>query len=120
MDCIFCMIIEGKIPSSKVYEDDKILAFRDVNPQMPVHVLFVPKVHIESANGINEENACLMASSLSQTGLIPIVSIYSTFLQRAYDILNHDQACRSGQTKVVIRLAVLSQVESVTQQNLGF
>ncbi|WP_032121924.1 histidine triad nucleotide-binding protein [Clostridium amazonitimonense] len=55
--CIFCKIIRGEIPSSKVYEDDKVYAFRDINPEAPVHVLIIPKVHIKSANEINEENA---------------------------------------------------------------
>lgn len=55
--CIFCKIIKGEIPSKKVYEDDKVLAFHDINPEAPVHVLVVPKEHIESVNGINESNA---------------------------------------------------------------
>lgn len=55
--CIFCKIISGEIPSSKVYEDDKIYAFRDVNPQAPVHVLVIPKEHIESANDIDASNS---------------------------------------------------------------
>ena len=46
MDCLFCKIIEGVIPSSKVYEDDMCLAFRDINPQAPTHILVIPKVHI--------------------------------------------------------------------------
>ena len=61
MDCIFCMIIDGKIPSSKVYEDDKILAFNDINPQAPVHIIVIPKAHIESANAVNEGNAGVVA-----------------------------------------------------------
>ncbi|MBR6917021.1 MAG: histidine triad nucleotide-binding protein [Clostridia bacterium] len=61
MDCIFCMIAEGKIPSTKVYEDDDILAFRDINPQTPVHVLVIPKKHIASADEITEENSSLVA-----------------------------------------------------------
>ena len=61
MDCIFCMIAEGKIPSSKVYEDDEILAFRDINPQAPVHVLVIPKTHIASADEVTEENAAIVA-----------------------------------------------------------
>jgi histidine triad (HIT) family protein len=61
MDCIFCMIIDGKIPSSKVYEDDKILAFNDINPQAPVHIIVIPKAHIESANAVNEGNADVVA-----------------------------------------------------------
>lgn len=44
-DCLFCKLIAGEISSTKVYEDDRVLAFQDVNPQMPVHVLIVPKVH---------------------------------------------------------------------------
>ncbi len=56
-DCIFCKIIKGEIPSKKVYEDDKVLAFHDINPEAPVHVLVVPKEHIDSVNGINESNA---------------------------------------------------------------
>lgn len=59
--CIFCKIAAGEIPSSKVYEDDKILAFRDINPQAPVHVLVIPKTHIPSLDGINEDNADVVA-----------------------------------------------------------
>lgn len=55
--CVFCEIINGNIPSQKVYEDDMCLAFKDLNPQAPVHVLVVPKIHIESMNEINEENS---------------------------------------------------------------
>ena len=60
-NCLFCKIIDGSIPSSKVYEDDKILAFRDINPQAPVHVLVIPKCHIPSVDGITEENAATVA-----------------------------------------------------------
>ena len=55
--CIFCKIIAGDIPSSKVYEDEKVYAFRDINPQAPVHVLVVPKAHIESADAIDASNS---------------------------------------------------------------
>lgn len=57
MDCLFCKIIAGDIPSSKVYEDDKVYAFKDINPQAPVHVLVVPKTHIESADCVNFDNS---------------------------------------------------------------
>lgn len=57
MDCIFCKIIKGEIPSKKVYEDDKVLAFYDLNPQAPVHFLVIPKIHLKSAAEINAENA---------------------------------------------------------------
>jgi len=56
MDCLFCKIAEGTIPSSKVYEDDMMLAFKDINPQAPVHVLMIPKVHITSLDDVNAEN----------------------------------------------------------------
>lgn len=61
MDCIFCKIIAGEIPSKKVFEDDKILAFYDLEPQAPVHVLIIPKSHIASANEINAENSGIIA-----------------------------------------------------------
>ncbi len=57
MDCLFCKIIEGVIPSAKVYEDDKIYAFKDINPQAPVHVLVIPKLHISSMDEVNADNA---------------------------------------------------------------
>lgn len=60
-DCLFCKIIAGEIPSSKVYEDEAVYAFRDINPMAPVHVLVVPKTHIPSADGINAENSAYVA-----------------------------------------------------------
>lgn len=56
MDCLFCKIIAGEIPSTKVYEDDKVLAFKDINPMAPVHILIIPKVHIEGANALDSDN----------------------------------------------------------------
>ncbi len=56
MDCLFCKIINGDIPSAKVYEDDMILAFKDINPQAKVHVLVIPKLHIDSMDCVNEGN----------------------------------------------------------------
>ena len=56
-DCIFCKIIAGEIPSDKVYEDEYVYAFRDINPQAPVHILVVPREHIASAAEINESNS---------------------------------------------------------------
>ncbi len=61
MDCLFCKIIAGEIPSAKVYEDDTVFAFRDIEPQAPVHVLIVPKEHIASADEINESNSAVVA-----------------------------------------------------------
>ena len=61
MDCLFCKIVRGDIPSTKVYEDDLILAFRDIAPQAPTHILVIPKAHIPSVDGITEENSGSLA-----------------------------------------------------------
>jgi len=60
-DCLFCKIVEGEIPSNKVYEDDRILCFHDVDPQAPVHVLIIPKKHIPSLDDLQEEDADLIS-----------------------------------------------------------
>lgn len=57
MDCLFCKIVAGEIPSDKLYEDDVCYAFKDIDPQAPVHFLVVPKAHITGADQISEENA---------------------------------------------------------------
>ena len=69
-DCLFCRIISGEIPSAKVYEDESVFAFRDINPQAPTHVLVVPKEHIESAAAIDEENSHLAARCLEAAAKI--------------------------------------------------
>ena len=61
MDCLFCKIINGDIPSAKVYEDETVFAFRDIEPQAPVHILIVPKQHIKSAAEITRENSAVVA-----------------------------------------------------------
>ncbi len=61
MDCLFCKIIKGEIPSKKVYEDEMVYAFYDISPAAPVHVLLIPKAHIASANDLSEENAAVVA-----------------------------------------------------------
>ena len=60
MDCIFCKIASGDVPANKVYEDDKIVAFYDLTPQAPVHVLLIPKEHISSINEIDNKNSGLI------------------------------------------------------------
>ena len=60
-DCLFCKIIKGEIPSTKVYEDDLCYAFRDIAPMAPTHVLVVPKTHIPSVDGITAENSAVVA-----------------------------------------------------------
>ncbi len=59
--CIFCKIIKGEIGSTKVYENDKVLAFKDINPVAPVHILIVPKEHIANVNELTPENAGVLA-----------------------------------------------------------
>ena len=61
MDCLFCKIVNGEIPSQKVYEDKDIFAFKDINPQAPFHVLIIPKKHINSAADIDENNSKIVA-----------------------------------------------------------
>lgn len=61
MDCIFCKIANGEIPSNKVYEDEKIFAFYDLEPKAPTHVLIIPKEHICCADEINEDNCDIVA-----------------------------------------------------------
>ncbi len=69
-DCIFCKIARGEIPSKKVYEDDLMYAFYDINPQAPVHVLMIPKQHLDSANAITAENSAVVAHIFSKVGEI--------------------------------------------------
>lgn len=61
MDCLFCKILKGEIPSAKVYENEWVYAFRDIAPQAPVHVLVIPKEHICCADAVNAENSHLVA-----------------------------------------------------------
>lgn len=60
-NCLFCEIIAGEIPSAKVYEDERILAFRDIAPMAPTHILVIPKAHIASVDGVNAENSDVVA-----------------------------------------------------------
>lgn len=85
MDCIFCKIVNGEIPSRKVYEDDKILAFKDIEPQAPVHVVIVPKVHIASVDELNEENSAVVAHIFANAAKIA----RDTGLTNGYRIINN-------------------------------
>jgi histidine triad (HIT) family protein len=60
-DCIFCKIVEGQIPSQKVYEDERVFAFRDISPQAPVHILIIPKKHIPSLNEFEGDDFTLFS-----------------------------------------------------------
>ena len=63
-DCLFCRIVAGEIPSNKVYENDRVFAFRDINPQAPVHVLIVPKRHMDNALQCDGETAAALAEAV--------------------------------------------------------
>ena len=93
MDCIFCKIIAGDIPSSKVYEDGYCYAFRDINPQTPVHVLVVPKKHIASADEVNADNSEYVAAIFKA---IPTIAA-SEGLVNGYRVITNcgDDACQT-------------------------
>jgi len=59
-DCLFCKIVANEIPTKKIYEDDKVLAFGDINPQAPVHILIIPKKHIAGLDDVREEDCALL------------------------------------------------------------
>ena len=66
MDCIFCKIIKGEIPSSKVYEDEEFIVIKDVNPQAPVHLLAIPKEHFASVAELNDERAVVVGKMVKK------------------------------------------------------
>ena len=70
MDCLFCKIINGEIPSNKVYEDDTVFAFRDIAPQAPTHILIIPKQHIKSAAEIDESNSAVISHIFEVAAII--------------------------------------------------
>ena len=85
-DCLFCKIIAGEIPSTKVYEDDKMLAFRDIDPQAPEHVIIIPKAHIASANEITEDNAEYIAHIWAR---IPEIAKSLGVAENGYRVVNN-------------------------------
>ena len=93
MNCLFCAIISGDIPSSKVYEDEKCYAFLDIAPQARVHCLVVPKAHIASADEITEENSDVIAHIF--TAIPRIADILG--LKNGYRIVSNigDDGCQS-------------------------
>ncbi len=93
MDCLFCKIIEGTIPSKKAYEDEKCLAFYDIAPQAPVHILVIPKLHIPSVDGVTEENSEYVAHIFE---VIPKIA-KEVGLSGGYRVISNcgDDACQS-------------------------
>ena len=93
MDCLFCAIIKGDIPSKKVYEDEMCYAFHDINPQAPVHFLVVPKSHISSADAVDAENSKVVSHIFE---VIPKVA-KEIGLTNGYRIITNvgDDGCQS-------------------------
>ena len=85
-DCLFCKIIKGEIPSTKVYEDDYVYAFNDIAPQAPHHIIIIPKEHIESANALNSENSQYVAKIFE---VIPKIAEELGFAKDGYRIVNN-------------------------------
>ena len=83
-DCIFCKIIKGEIPSSKVYEDDEILAFNDINPAAPIHILVIPKKHITSLAEIKKEDEALIGKIYS---IINKIAEEKGFKEKGYRVI---------------------------------
>ncbi len=91
--CIFCEIVAGRIPSTKVYEDEKVLAFRDINPQAPTHIVVIPKEHVEDMNGIGAENSSLISRIFE---VIPVIA-KAEGLTNGYRVISNcgPDACQS-------------------------
>lgn len=106
MDCLFCTIVNGEIPSARVYEDENVYAFRDINPQAPAHVIVVPKEHIACADEINAENSWLVAKVFES---IPKIA-EAEGLSSGYRIINNcgDDA---GQTVRHLHFHILGGVK---------
>ena len=85
MDCIFCKIANKEIPSEFVYEDDKVIAFKDLDPQAPVHFLVIPKEHIKSADELNAENCAVIGHIFE---VIPKIA-KQLGLENGYRIVNN-------------------------------
>lgn len=83
-DCLFCKIIKGEIPSTKVYEDDEILAFNDINPAAPTHILVIPKKHIESLAHMEKEDEAIVGKIY---GVINKIAEEKGFKESGYRVI---------------------------------
>ena len=105
-NCIFCKIIDGAIPSTKVYEDDYVYAMRDINPQAPVHILVLPKEHICCADAIDESNSVYVAKIFEAIAKIA----KAEGLEKGYRVINN---CGEdgGQTVMHLHYHILGGVK---------
>ncbi len=93
MDCLFCKIIEGSIPSKKAYEDDNIYAFYDIAPQAPIHILVIPKSHIASMDEVTADNSGVVAEIFAK---IPVIA-REAGITNGYRVVSNcgDDACQT-------------------------
>ncbi|MBE6578866.1 MAG: histidine triad nucleotide-binding protein [Ruminococcaceae bacterium] len=85
-NCLFCKIIAGEIPSKKVYEDENVYAFHDINPNAPIHVLVIPKVHIASIQEVTEENLSAVSAVLK---VIPRIAKELGLAENGYRVITN-------------------------------
>ena len=97
MDCLFCKIIAGEIPSARVYEDEAVYAFRDISPQAPVHILIVPKHHIGGMDEITPENAACISAIFTAISKIA----QAQGLENGYRVVNN---CKEDGGQTVFHL----------------
>ena len=103
-DCLFCRIVKREIPASIVYEDDRLLAFTDINPQAPLHALIVPKRHISSLNGLTAEDDALVGEMVRRAAVVAGEKGYAASGFRTVFNTNAD----AGQTVFHIHIHVLA------------
>ena len=103
-DCLFCKIVAGEIPGSLVHQDDELVAFKDINPQAPLHVLIVPRRHIASLNDLNPEDDALVGSMLRRAAALAKQHGYADRGYRTVFNTNRE----AGQTVFHIHLHLLA------------
>lgn len=103
MSCLFCRIVAGEIPAKRVYEDDDLIAFEDINPQAPLHVLVIPRQHIATLNDLDTDSDALVGSMVRRAAAIARDRGYDT---RGYRTVFNSNA-DAGQTVFHIHLHVL-------------
>ena len=104
MSCLFCRIASGEIPASKVYEDDQVLAFNDINPQAPLHILVIPRRHISTTNDLSATDDGLVGTLVRRAAAIAREAGYA---DRGYRVVMNCNA-EAGQTVFHIHLHLLA------------
>ena len=104
MDCLFCKILNGDIPADIIYQDDDVIGFKDVNPQAPTHVLFIPRKHIATVNDLTEQDAVLVGKLYLAA---KTVANESGFAEEGYRLVMNCNA-GAGQTVFHIHLHMLA------------